>query len=207
MLTMAKRIIWKVGDLVNIKLRDDLYTIGQMLTSPAMRFYDISNSDGVWKNINLNDVTPLFRVFVGNVINKYLIAEKIKEKSVIASNKPYEPYWIHPYSSMDGDHYPGTKDSFLFMGGKIIDLSPDGNISVTRAPVIKEDLTLPNDRELIEQYELTAMWGHEPLSDRLCRYFDTGINRDDLKFEVFPGLWDDREKLRPLTSRLPDPLR
>lgn len=81
----------------------------------------------------------------------------------------------------------GTKDSFLFMGGKIIDLSPDGNISVTRAPVIKEDLTLPNDRELIEQYELTAMWGHEPLSDRLCRYFDTGINRDDLKFEVFPA--------------------
>lgn len=207
MLIMGKRIVWKVGDLVNIKLRDDLYTIGQMLTSPAMRFYDISNTDGVWKNIDLNEVTPLFRVFVGNVINKYLITEKIKEKLVIASNKPYEPYWIHPYSSMDGDHYPGTKDSFLFMGGKIIDLSPDGNVSVTRAPVIKEDLTLPKDRELIEQYELTAMWGHEPLSARLCRYFDTGINRDDLKFEVFPGLWDDREKLRPLTSRLPDPLR
>ncbi|EMR3754056.1 TPA: hypothetical protein KEW36_002204 [Proteus mirabilis] len=207
MLIMGKRIVWKVGDLVNIKLRDDLYTIGQMLTSPAMRFYDISNTDGVWKNIDLNEVTPLFRVFVGNVINKYLITEKIKEKSVIASNKPYEPYWIKPYNIMDFEHYQGDRFSFPFLGGKIIDLSPDGNISVTRAPVIKEDLTLPKDRELIEQYELTNMWGHEPLSDRLCRYFDTGINRDDLKFEVFPGLWDDREKLRPLTSSLPDPLR
>ncbi|EEC0296950.1 TPA: hypothetical protein R5S02_004472 [Salmonella enterica] len=204
---MAKRIIWKNGDLVNIKLRNDLYTIGQMLTSPAMRFYDISNHDGKWGSIDLNEVSPLFRVFVGNVINKHLITEKIKEKSISPSNETYEPYWIHAYSSMDNEHYPGDKNSFLFMGGKIIDLGPDGNVSVTRAPVIKEDLTLPQDRELIEKYELTNMWGHEDLSDRLCRYFDTGINRDDLKFEVFPGLWDDREKLRPLTRRLPVPLR
>ena len=51
------------------------------------------------------------------------------------------------------------------------------------------------------------MWGSHDLNDRLVRYFNTGINRDDLKFEVFPGLWVDREKLRPLTRRLPEPLR
>ena len=51
------------------------------------------------------------------------------------------------------------------------------------------------------------MWGDLDLADRLARYYDTGVNRDDLKFEVFPGLWDDREKLRPLTRRLPVPLR
>lgn len=49
--------------------------------------------------------------------------------------------------------------------------------------------------------------GSEDLKDRLWRYFDTGINRDDLKFEVFPDLWNDREELRPLTRRLPVPLR
>lgn len=207
MLTMAKRIVWKVDDLVNIKLRDDLYTIGQMLTSPTMRFYDIFNNDGVWENIDLNNVKPLFSVFVGRVINKYLIQNKIKSSTVIASSKPYEPYWIAPYSIMDNGHYKGTKNSFPFLGGKIVDLSPDGKVSVTQAPIIKEDLTLPQDRELIEQCELDNMWGYEDLSDRLCRYFDTGINRDDLKFEVFPDLWDDREKLRPLTRRLPVPLR
>jgi len=205
---MAKRIIWKAGDLVNIKLRDNLYTIGQMLISPTMRFYDISNTDGIWEDIDLNKVNPLFGAFVGNVINKYLVTEKIKVKSVISSNKPYESYWIKPYTlTMDRKYYKGDRFSFPFLGGKIIDLGPDGNVSVTQAPVIKEDLTLPQDRELIEKYELTNMWGHEDLSDRLCRYFDTGINRDDLKFEVFPGLWDDREKLRPLTRRLPVPLR
>jgi hypothetical protein len=205
---MVKRIIWKVGDLVNIRLRDDLYTIGQMLTSPAMRFYDIYNHDGAWENIDLNKVKPLFRVFVGNVINKNLVIEKIKQKSVTPSHQPYESYWIKPYTlTMDGEHYKGDRFSFPFLGGKIIDLGPDGRVSITQAPVIKEDLTLPQDRALIEQYELTNMWGHDDLHDRLCRYFDTGINRDDLKFEVFPGLWDDREKLRPLTRRLPVPLR
>ena len=126
---MAKRIIWKAGDLVNIKLRDDLYTIGQMLTSPAMRFYDICNHDGVWGDIDLNKINPIFRVFVGNVINKYLVTEKIKQGSVTPSHQPYEPYWIKSYTLiMDGDHYKGDRFSFPFLGGKIIDLGPDGNV-------------------------------------------------------------------------------
>lgn len=209
MLAMAKRIIWKENDLVSIKLRDDLYTIAQMLIRPEMRFYDIFNSDGVWQHIDLNKVNALFKVFVASrVVLPNLAVEKIKQGSVTQSHQPYEPYWIKPYTlTMDGEHYEGDRFSFPFLGGKIIDLGPDGNVSVTQAPVVKEDLTLPHDRELIEKYELTNMWGHDDLSDRLRRYFDTGINRDDLKFEVFPGLWSDREELRPLTRRLPIPLR
>lgn len=206
---MTKRIIWKENDLVSIKLRDDLYTIAQMLIRPEMRFYDIFSSDGVWKNIDLNKVNTLFKIFVASrVVLPNLAVEKINQESVTPSHQPYEPYWIKPYTlTMDGEHYKGDRFSFPFLGGKIIDLGPDGNVSVTQAPVVKEDLTLPRDRELIEKYELTNMWGHDDLSDRLCRYFDTGINRDDLKFEVFPDLWGDREELRPLTRRLPVPLR
>ncbi|EAO6613387.1 hypothetical protein G3C57_003115 [Salmonella enterica] len=59
----------------------------------------------------------------------------------------------------------------------------------------------------MKKYELVNMWGPDDLGDRLRRYFDTGINRDDLKFEVFPTLWNDRESLRPLTRRLPIPMR
>ncbi|NUF78642.1 hypothetical protein GY065_06910 [Snodgrassella sp. ESL0323] len=203
---MAKRVVWKKNDLVNIQLRDDLYTIGQMLVSPAMRFYDISNTDGIWNDIDLNNVKSLFRVYVGNVINKYLIHSKIKSPTVIPSSEPYERYWIQPYTIMDGDHYKGDF-GFVFLGGELVDVGANGEKSVTHAPIIKEDLTLPEDRNLIEKYELTNMWGDGDLRDRLCRYFDTGINRDDLKFEVFPELWDDREKLRPLTRRLPEPYR
>ncbi|MCW7551047.1 hypothetical protein OO184_24830 [Photorhabdus sp. APURE] len=204
---MAKKIIWKPDHLVNIKLRNNLYTIGQMLNRAEMRFYDISNTDGIWKDIDLNEVNILFRVFVVNTVSKFLVQDKIKDKSVIPNTQPYDNYWIKAYSSMDIDHYLGDEQSFLFMGGKLIDIGPKGNIGTTFAPVLKEDLSLLEDRELIEKYELTNMWAHEELSERLCRYFDSGINRDDLKFEVFPGLWDDREQLRPLTSRLPVPFR
>ena len=205
---MTKRIIWTCGDLLNIKLRDDLYTIAQMLASPTMRFYDIRSSDGNWKNIDLNSIDHLFQVFVASrLINVHLAQGKIRDASVTPDRRPPEPLWLNPYTSMDGDHYKGTKDSFSFLGGKIIDIGIDGKIGTTLAPVVKEDLSLPEDRELIEKYELAWMWSHESLSDRLCRYFDAGINRDDLKFEVFPGLWNDREKLRPLTRRLPVPLR
>jgi hypothetical protein len=210
---MAKRIIWKSGDLLSIKLKDDLFTIAQILTSYIARFYDISNKDGQWEHVDLNQVTPLCRVMVASrLINKYLVHEKIKNKTVIPSRIPFEQYWIDPYTSMD-KFYPGYywerdgKNSFSFMGGKLIDLGPNLNICSTKAPIIKENLQLPQDREIIEKYELTPMWSHEDLGARLIRYFDTGINRDDLKFEVFPGLWDDREELRPLTCRLPIPLR
>ncbi|MDR0746516.1 MAG: hypothetical protein LBE89_01345 [Helicobacteraceae bacterium] len=206
---MAKGIIWKSGDLLNIRLRDGLFTIAQMLTSPIMRFYDISSNDGQWEHVDLNQVTPLCRVMVASrLINKYLVHEKIKNKTLIPSHMPFERYWIKTYSLLD-KFYPGRncKNSFPFMGGKLIDLGPNEDFSVTEAPIIKENLQLPQDREIIEKYELTPMWSHEDLGARLIRYFDTGINRDDLKFEVFPGLWDDREKLRPLTCRLPIPLR
>ncbi|MCW7551053.1 hypothetical protein OO184_24880 [Photorhabdus sp. APURE] len=204
---MTKRIIWKPNHLVSVKLRDNLYTIGQMLNRAEMRFYDISNTNGIWKDIDLNEVNILFRVFVVNTVSKFLIQDKIKDKSVIPNLQSYDNYWIEAYTSMDIGHYPSHRDNFSFLGGKLIDIGSRGNIGTTLAPVLKEDLSLPEDREIIEKYELTNMWAHSSLQERLCRYFDRGINRDDLKFEVFPGLWDDREQLRPLTSRLPVPFR
>jgi hypothetical protein len=193
------RVVWKENALVSIKLRDDLYTIGQMLVSPSMRFYDIPSKDGIWKSVDLNYVKPLFQVFVGQVVMQKLVAEKVKEKTVVASNSPFESLLIKPHVNYDG--------GFPWRGGKLVDIGLDGKIGTTLAPVIKQNLDLPEDRETVEKYELTNMWGDQDLTDRLCRYFDTGVNRDDLKFEVFPGLWDDREKLRPLTRRLPVPLR
>jgi hypothetical protein len=208
-----KRLCWKSDDLLNIKLRENLFTIAQMLTLPMMRFYDISNMDGQWENIDLNEIEPLCRVMVASrLIGKYLAQNKIKNETVIPSHKPFERFWIKPYTSLDV-LYPGRYwerdgvNDFPFMGGKLIDLGPNEDICVSRALTIKENLQLPQDREIIEKYELTPMWSHEDLGERLCRYFNTSINRDDLKFEVFPSLWNDREKLRPLTCRLPVPLR
>jgi hypothetical protein len=137
------RIVWKSGVLLNIKLRDGLFTIAQMLTSPMMRFYDISSEDGQWAHVDLNQVAPLCRVMVASrLINKYLVHEKITNKTVIPSSMPFERYWIDPYTEMD-EFYPGYywerdgKNSFSFMGGKLIDLGPNEDFDEMEAPVIR----------------------------------------------------------------------
>ncbi len=84
------RIAWEQNGLINIRLRDDLYTIGQMLTSPAVRFYAISNKDGAWTNVDLNDVKPLFQAYAFGAV-KRLAVGKIKDKSVIPSSQPFSP--------------------------------------------------------------------------------------------------------------------
>jgi hypothetical protein len=198
-----KRIIWKKDDLVSIYLSNGSYTIAQMLDSPIMCFYNIVNNNGIWENIDLKKIETLFIVFVNNSINKDFIIGKLNNKNIpIKEFNKY--YFIKPYTIMDGLHYKGTKNNFPFLGGKLINYNH--KIGSVRSPIIKEDLTLPNDKEIIEKYELTNMWGKQELEERLIRYFSIGINRDDLKYEVFPNLWN-KEKDKPLTSRLPELLR
>jgi hypothetical protein len=198
-----KRVIWEKNNLVNICLSDSLYTVAQMLDSPVMCFYDIKNKDGIWDSIDLANINILFMVLVNNSINKDFIIEKINRTTYI--DKTLDQYFIKPYTIMDGIHYKGGKNSFPFLGGKLIKY--DSTIGSVRSPIIKEDLTFPQDREIMEKYELTNMWGKEELRERLVRYFSKGINRDDLKYEVFPDLWKDKEKHKPLSNRLPEPLR
>lgn len=175
------RIIWKENSLVNIKLREDLFTIGQLLRSPFIRFYKIQSSDGCWKNVDLNNIEPLFTVMIGNVVFQKLVTEKIKEKTVIFSNLPFEKYWIDAHLNFEGG-YP-------FKGGKLIELDP--NIGTTQAPIIKEDLDFIKDREIIDKYELTNMWGAEDLAERLTYFFDTGKDHNSHKEKIFPGLYEE----------------
>ncbi|HAU3362243.1 TPA: hypothetical protein JDL67_005147 [Salmonella enterica subsp. salamae] len=202
------RIIWKPGYMINLKLRNDLYTIAQLEGNFVVRFFDIFNAHGMWKNINLNTISQLFRVFVANISIRTLAEGRIKDPTVIPSTIPMEPYWINPYVAyIDGEHYKGNENSFPFLGGSLIRTHSATVMSAFDSDVIKHDLSPEIDKEIIEKYELVNMWGPDDLGDRLRRYFDTGINRDDLKFEVFPTLWNDRESLRPLTRRLPIPMR
>lgn len=195
------RLQWAENAIVSIKLRKDLHTLGLLKASPYMWFFDIQNESGNWHDVNLNHVPPLFCVEVGRVVLQRLVEARIRDKTVIPpENLPIPSNWI----TADINIGPGRAGVFPFRGGKLIHLQP-GPDSLN-SPVIRQ-LDVAHDKATIESCELTNMWGDQDLGDRLRRYFDTGINRDDLKFEVFPGLWDDREKLRPLTRRLPVPLR
>lgn len=197
-------IRWKTGQHVVLQLRDDMFTIAQMRNRPVMRFFDIYSNEDSWDSPDLSQYRPLFQAFVGKVVQQRLVTRKITIGTPCPTELPH--YWIRPYTSLDGQYFKGGPDR-LFFGGRLIDLGAGNDICVTQAPVVKQGLSIEEDREAIERYELTNMWGNHDLQDRLIRHFTSGVNRDDLKFEIFPDLWPDRRDLSPLTRRLPERLR
>jgi hypothetical protein len=55
---------WRNGNVLSIKLRDDLFTLAQVSVLPSLMFFDIANKDGVWQSLDLNNVDLLFCVAV-----------------------------------------------------------------------------------------------------------------------------------------------
>lgn len=199
------RTINKEGIIISMKLRDDLYTIGMTLKTAGFLVFDIKSKDGQWHKDSLKNVKPLLRVFAATkLIFNHLGVERLKLDYDQAAVEAFEDYrWIDPYIYYYNPDYDGTFYDKFWLGGKLLQM--DSNFD--EREVIHWNLKLPEDREVIEKTEMINMWAHEDLQDRLVRYFDTGINRDDLKFFVFPDLWDDIDKLRPLTRRVAIPWR
>ena len=182
---MAKRVTWKHNGVVSLKLRDDVYTLGQMLGRATMRFFNVWKSDGNWNNLDLTKADPLFTLYIGNVVLHNLVDKKLSEREVSPDVNSCTPYWIKPHLNFEGG-YP-------FKGGDLIDVGTEGNIGTTQARILKENLSIDVDQDIIEKYELTNMWGDEDLRERLLYVFETGRDRDYLKEKVFPGYNSDRE--------------
>lgn len=210
------RIIWKENHIVRLRLRDDLFTIGQLLGNVFMRFHKLSRPVDEWVDIDLNKTEELFTVLVTNDVFRGLATGKVKDPSVHASGQPLQRKWIEVHHT-EGEWYEGKP---AFLGGRLVELAkrthpvnapytPDvaAQMSPLAAPTLIQDLKLPEHREIMQTVELSNMWSAASLSARLIRYFDTGVDRDDLKLMVFPGLYDDWDSLRPLTCRLPVPWR
>jgi len=177
---MTNRVVWKNNGIVSLKLRDNLYTLGQMLGKANMRFFNIKSIDGNWCNIDLDKIEPIFTLFIGKVVLQNLVDTKIDDKTVKPNLKPLEKHWISANINYDGGP--------LFKGGDLIDIGEDVNIGSTQGNIIKQNLSLEADREIIETHELTNIYGDNHVSERLLNFFDTGKDVDALKAEVFAGL-------------------
>ena len=177
---MTKRVVWKDNGIVSLKLRDNLYTLGQMLGKANMRFFNITSIDGDWSDIDLNKVDPIFTLFIGKVVLQNLVDTNIKDKRIKPNSKPLEKHWISAHLNYDGGS--------LFKGGDLIDIGEDVNIGSTQGTIIKQNLSLETDRQIIETHELTNIYGDNHVRDRLLNFFDTGKDVDPLKAEVFAGL-------------------
>jgi hypothetical protein len=191
-----KKFKLKNNTFYSLKLKDNLYTLCYMIEDVIIQCFDIQSVDGLWDGSHMTTLKPLFRGYVGKSVSS-LIDKELDSTNYTFDRDISEDIWIRPGTNVG--------EGFVFKGGDLVKVLPGKDYF--DAPVLKKNLSLPEDRDAIEKYELVNMWGPDDLRERLIRYFEKGINRDDLKFEVFLGLWNDREELRPLTSRLPIPLR
>jgi hypothetical protein len=81
------RITWTKDDLINIKLTESLYTIAQMSTSPVMQFFDVRNSGGIWKNVDLNSADSIFVLLSGMSSSKIWHRKQSKTNPLLKSQR------------------------------------------------------------------------------------------------------------------------
>ena len=53
-----------------------------------MRFFNVKSIDGNWRDIDLNEIVPIFTLFIGNVVLQNLVDTKVDDKTVKPNLKP-----------------------------------------------------------------------------------------------------------------------
>lgn len=182
------RVFWKMDSIISLKLKDDLYTLAQMVnTVSKMRFFNVFRDNDEWGGIDLNGVDSLFCVSVGNVVIQRLGQRRVSLEEVRPGRAPCERFFIDPFENYDGYNLRGE---FLWRGGRLVDLGEDSLGIARNAPSVIQNLSLEQNRDVIKKFEMSGMWGADQILGRLIRFHSTGVNRDPMKEKVFPGLYD-----------------
>lgn len=173
---MSKKVIRKEGAVLSVQIEENLFTIAQMRENSLMEFFDLKSSSNNWNSVDLNLLDSLFCIFVADNKIKSLLVENLSPSQATPSRKNTPKLMLKTVFGNHGVH-----------GADLIELTSDySNIG---GRVVKRNLNLQNDIELIHKYELVGMLGDpEELKRRLIRYFDTGINWDDTKKYIFSGI-------------------
>ena len=147
-----------------------------MRENHLIEFFDIKSTSNNWNAVDLNLLDSLFCIFVAETKIKNLFVENLSSLQAVPSRKKTPILMLNAVFGNDGVH-----------GADLIELS--SNYSILGGHIVKKNLTLQNDIELIHKYELTGMLGDsEKLKKRLIRYFDNGVNWDDSKKYIFNGI-------------------
>lgn len=174
------RATWKRDGVFSLKIADRGYSLAQMLRLPFVRFYAILRSTDEWNGVDLNHERPLFCVSVGKVVLQRLGHRMVPNAEVTPSHAPFERYFIRPHVNYNGPP--------LFLGGDLVDLGADGEEGSSKASIVTPNLDPNRHREIIMSHELTGVHGDNHIIDRLVPFFDTGIDHDRAKEQVFPSL-------------------
>lgn len=180
------RAFWKKGSVVSLRIKADLFTLGQMVDKGAkMRFFSIFRTSDKWDGLDLNNVETLFCVAIGNVVLQRLGVRRIPSKEVVPSQAPFERYFIDVGDNSEGYRLRGE---YMWRGGRLVDLGAEGQHDAWNAPTIIQNLTVELHRDIILKHEFCNMYGDNHVKDRLLKFVESGLNEDPLKAKVFPEL-------------------
>lgn len=173
-----KRVVWKENAVILLELKEGFYTLSQMLQSPYMLFFRVSNTDGDFSGTDLNNVSQLFIVPVANNFLKKRGVEKLKSGVVEKKDVEIPTLWIDPNMWPKGD--------YVWKGGDLVRIDPKVGSLGMNNPVVKANVS-PDDRETLESYELTNVMTDIPLTPRLILCLEQGKYVDPLKEKIFFG--------------------
>ncbi len=179
---------WQPGGLLLIRVDDDLFTVAQMFQNSYLRFFDLQSKTENFGKVDLNECRILFTVAALANRRKGEKALLIREEEIIPFSVPLERYWIKPNVSFSG--------KIPWKGGNLVDMEGRHGSGGFDAPIVKGNLDAKTDRNIILTHELTNMQLYDDMLLRLRRYFEAGVNIDELKYEIFPDL----EPVRPVTD-------
>ena len=172
---MLKRVQWKNNFVLNVRLRDDLFTLAQMRSNHLLEFFDIRSS-GEWGAVDLSSIRVLFTIYVAESRLRSLFSDWLPPSKIKPNDRPVERRMLSFIVKPDNSY-----------GANLVELPDD--LSSVSAKVIKADLSPTSDLTVIHNYELTGMVGDpEKLRTRLIRYFDSGVNWDGSKSFLFPSI-------------------
>jgi hypothetical protein len=147
-----------------------------MRRNHIMQFFDIQRTSNDWSPLDLNKFQSLFFIFVAENRLKPLCTEIFSSERIIPSNEAIPKLMLIAVIGSAGVH-----------GANLIELNT--NYSTDGKRVVKQNLTLEHDIDVIYHYELAGMVGDpEKIRTRLIRFFDTGVNFDDSKTFLFKDI-------------------
>jgi hypothetical protein len=168
---MLKKKDLIAGAVLSIKLKEDLYTLGQLHYNHRLECFDITRKTDEWSGVDLNTVNPLFCLVVAE--SRLLKLFHSNQSGIVIANQRETPRRAISYG---GRPTP-----------ELVEM--DERYDSTRSTVITRNLNITEHLDIIYSHELTGMVGQpEKIRSRLLRYFETGVNWDESKVFLFPNI-------------------
>lgn len=147
-----------------------------MRKNHLMEFYGVFHEADEWTDIDLNNEDILFCLFVAENRLKPLYSSIVERHSVKPNSRPIIKRMLS-----------ANLGKGLYGGAKLIELTEI--YSQLPENVIKADLSIKDDLEIIYSHELCGMYGDpEKIRKRILTYIESGVNWDESKCFLFKDI-------------------